>query len=335
MSEKLSEVYGAYDVEVYQTMRGRGAVILRTDKGIRQLKQLDTNESRLGAEYQFKEKLYEAGFRSIDRCIKNEQEELITYDRYNNPYVMRTFFEGRECNVTNKEEIEMAVDNLARLHIACRKVFNSTEGDVHIRLNGDFRRRNQEMKRVRSFIGRQSPKREFETTYINAYDYFYKQALECESKFGNSCQEEKSSHLGYCHGMYNHHSVMLYQTDAGQVLTGTINFDKFYVGNQLADLYHFMRKTVEKNGYSFELMRNIIERYARTCPLDEQDIEYIYILYRYPEKFYKISNQYMNSPKNWISPKMLEKLQKVIQDEEKKQRLLEQLKQYKSKLKHM
>lgn len=333
MSEKMSEVYEAYDMDVYQTMRGRGAVIIKTDEGIRQIRQLDVNESRLAAEYQFKEKLYEIGFCSIDRCIANKQEGLVTYDRYNNPYVMRTFFEGRECNVTNCDEINLAVDNLARLHIACREVFKSTEGDVHIRLSGDFRKRNQELKRVRNFIGRQSPKREFEEIYMNAYNYFYNQAVVCESRFGNGNMADMENHLGYCHGMYNNHSVMLYQGEGGSTMVGTINFDKFYVGNQLNDLYHFLRKTVEKNNYSFDIMRGIIERYERICPLDEQDIEYIYILYCYPEKFYKISNQYINAPKNWISPKMLEKLNKVIQDEEKKQQLLNKLNSYKSKLK--
>lgn len=105
MSEKMSEVYEAYDMDVYQTMRGRGAIILKTDKGIRQIRQLDVNESRLAAEYQFKEKLYEIGFCSIDRCIANKQEGLVTYDRYNNPYVMRTFL--RAGNVMLQTEMKL------------------------------------------------------------------------------------------------------------------------------------------------------------------------------------------------------------------------------------
>lgn len=204
---------------------------------------------------------------------------------------------------------------------------------MHIRLSGDFRRRNQELKRVRNFIGRQSPKREFEETYMNAYSYFYNQAVVCENQFGNGNMADMDNHLGYCHGMYNNHSVMICQGENGGTAVATINFDKFYVGNQLTDLYHFLRKTVEKNNYSFDIMQGIIERYEKICPLNEQDIEYIYILYCYPEKFYKISNQYINSPKNWISPKMLEKLNRVIQDEEKKQQLLNKLNSYKSKLK--
>lgn len=324
MSDKMSEVYDAYDVEVIQTMRGRGATILRTDKGIRQVKALDVNESRLFAEYQFKEKLFEAGFQNIDRCVENRQGELVTYDRYNNPYVMRVFFEGKECNVNNQEEIDLAVDNLAKLHQACREVFQSTEGDVHIRAGSNFRKRNQEIKRVRNFIVRQRPKREFEELYMSVYDYFYGKALECEQNFGPECMDEMREHLGYCHGMYNNHSILLEEKENGSVGVYTINFDKFHVGNQLTDLYHFLRKAVEKNGYSFQMLKNIIERYEMHCPLNEKSKQYIYILFCYPEKFYKISNQYINAPKNWISPKMLDKLNKVMHDEDKKVKLLEQ-----------
>ncbi len=329
MSDKMSEVYEAYDMEIYQTMRGRGATLLKTDKGYFQLKIPEVNESRLNAEYQLKEKLFEIGFTQIDRCIKNVHGELVTFDRYNNPYVMRRAFDGKECNVNNPVEIQLAVENLAKLHFACRKAFESTESDVHIRLSGDFRRRNQELKRVRSFVGRQKSKKVFEELYIKAFDYFYGQALECE-KEKSYLQESgyENTHLGYCHGMYNQHSILFSYKDNGDVSAATVNFDKFYVGNQLDDLYHFVRKIVEKNNYDVSLMFEIIECYGKICPLSRDDMDYIYKLYSYPEKFYKISNQYINAPKNWISPKMLEKLTKVIQDEERKKDLLEKLKEY-------
>lgn len=327
MSDKMSEVYEAYDMEIHQTMRGRGAILLATDRGLFQVKTPDVNESRLMAEYQFKEKLCDMGFENIDRCIKNSRDELVTYDRYNNPYVVRCFFDGKECNLNSADEVRLAVTNLAKLHIMCRNVWNDMEGDVHIRVCNDFRRRNQELKRVRNFILRQKRRRDFESLYIKAYDYFYEQAMQCEASVSAGGKAEiDMSHLGYCHGMYNQHSVLIGVVDGVNVVKGTINFDRFYVGNQLNDLYHFMRKTLEKNNYNFSVAEQIIEQYNAICPLSADDIDYIYVQYRYPEKFYKISNQYINSSKNWISPKMLEKLQRVIADEDKKQVILEKLK---------
>lgn len=327
MSDKMSEVYEAYDMEIRQTMRGRGAILLATDRGLFQVKTPDVNESRLMAEYQFKEKLYDMGFENIDRCIKNNRDELVTYDRYNNPYVVRCFFDGKECNLNSADEVRLAVANLAKLHIMCRDVWNEMEGDVHIRVCNDFRRRNKELKRVRNFILKQKRRRDFECLYIKAYDYFYEQAKQCEESISAGGEGElDTAHLGYCHGMYNQHSVLIGADNGENVVKGTINFDRFYVGNQLNDLYHFMRKTLEKNNYNFSVAEQIIEQYNEICPLSADDINYIYIQYRYPEKFYKISNQYINSSKNWISPKMLEKLQRVIADEDKKQVILEKLK---------
>ena len=79
---------------------------------------------------------------------------------------------------------------------------------------------------------------------------------------------------------------------------------------------------MEKNNYNFNMAVKIIEEYDRILPLTGEDYRYIYILYSYPEKFWKVSNRYMNSRKCWISPANLEKLSKLITDEQEKQKFL-------------
>lgn len=333
MAEKMSEVYNAYDMHISQVMRGRGAWILKTDKGIYQLKSLDVNPSRLSAEYQFKEGLENQGFQSIDSCVKNEDEELYTCDRYGNPYVLRRFFLGRECNPVDMDDVVKGVKNLANFHKVGRSVFEDTDGDVHIRVTGDYRKRNQCIKRVRNYITKQRSKREFEEKFLKSYDYFSQQGLKCQEEYeamvDDSGKEQDAKekngfeHLGYCHGMYNHHSLVMTE-DLGCPV-GTISFDKFYLGNQMDDLYHYLRKTLEKNDYDFKVMSTIIDEYNKVNPICKEDLNYIYTCYCYPEKFYKLANQYINGTKNWLSPKLLEKLDKMIQDEGKKQQLLENM----------
>ena len=106
MAEKMSEVFEMYDVRLDHIGRGRGAMLLQTDKGVRQIRATTAGEKRLQAEYDFKEHMYLAGFPHIDRLVKNVEDELITYDRYGNPFVMRMFFDGREMGVSNKNEIK-------------------------------------------------------------------------------------------------------------------------------------------------------------------------------------------------------------------------------------
>ena len=324
MAEKMSEVFEMYDVSLDHIGRGRGAMLLHTDKGVRQLRATTVGEKRLQAEYEFKEHMYQAGFWHIDRLVKNVEEELITYDRYGNPFVMRMYFDGREMNVNNKNEILLAVDNLVALHRAGRKVWQEIDRDMQIRERNDVKRRNREMKRVHNYIARQSPKREFEALFMQAFPYFYAQGLRCEQA---KAEITEDTHMGYCHGTYNHPSVLVCGSADNRYIA-TINFEKYHIGNQLQDLYYFIRKTVEKNGYTYALLTAILEQYQLGIPLRQADVEYICGLYRYPEKFYKLSNQYMNGAKTRISPKMVEKLNRIIEEEEKKQALLEKLSGY-------
>ena len=325
MAEKMSEVFDMYDVRLDHIGRGRGAMVLYTDKGVRQVRAAEVSEKRLQAEYEFKENMYAAGFKNIDRLVKNNEDELITYDRYGNPFVMRMYFDGREMNVMNKNEVLHAVDNLILLHRAGREVWQAVDRDMQIREKNDVKRRNRELKRVHNYISKQSPKREFEALFIRAFPYFYEQGLQCERMLNTEPKECR--HLGYCHGSYNHHSVLICGGGTDRQ-AATINFEKYHVGNQLQDLYYFIRKTVEKNGYTYALLQAILERYQEGILLQQDDIEYIQGLYRYPEKFYKLSNQYMNGSKARISPKMVEKLNRIIVEEEKKQNLLEKLSSY-------
>ena len=82
MADKLSEVYSAYDMTVLQVCRGRESNLLKTDKGIRQLKRFNQSERRLESERCFKNELYEEGFTSIHTRVANSFEALTTHDRY-------------------------------------------------------------------------------------------------------------------------------------------------------------------------------------------------------------------------------------------------------------
>ena len=317
MSEKMSEVYEAYDMEILGAVRGRGSMILKTDQGIRQISPFDGSEERLEQEREFKENLYETGFHHIDRCVPNREGELITCDRYGNPYVMREYFEGRECNPGSICDLNQAAANLAVFHIRGRELYAKEGRTYAYREPGNFRRKTQEMKKIRSFISKRPTKNDFELLYIEAYDAFYRQAIDCQAMMDACDRTNIAGYIGYCHGAYNYHSVLF----CGGYLA-TVNFDRFHVGYQLIDLYQFIRKVMEKNNYNFNMAVKIIEEYDRILPLTEEDYRYIYILYSYPEKFWKVSNRYMNSRKCWISPANLEKLSKLITDEQEKQKFL-------------
>ena len=319
----MCEVYEAYDMDIMGYGRGRGAIILKTDKGIRQVSPLIGNEKRLEEEKIFKEKLYNEGFVHIDRVVENRDGELVTYDRYGNPYVVREYFEGRECSPSNIHDLERAAGNLARLHTCGMKLYISEGRNWNLKSPGNFIGRTQEIKKIKSFISRRSTKNEFELLYIKAFDYFYEQAVKCRQVMEKLDTGRQSFRIGYCHGAYNYHSILFCDD-----YMATINFDRFHIGYQLIDLYQYIRKVMEKNNYNFNLAVKIISEYEKVAPLGREGYEFIYMMYCYPEKFWKISNRYMNSKKSWISPASIEKLEKVITDEKEKLKILKEFSEY-------
>lgn len=312
----MSEVYEAYDMKVQSTERGRGAVILVTDKGVRQISPMTGTDERLAQEKDFKDKMYEGGFEYTDRVVPNMDGELVTCDRYGNPYVCREYFQGRECSPGSVRDLEKAAINLAQLHRLGRQLYLSAGARPLAKPPGALAGKTRELKRIRSFISRRTVKNDFEVMYIKSFDYFYRQAEECLEAYNTRFNVDERW-AGYCHGSYNYHSVMFCDG-----FIATTNFDKFHIGYQLTDLYQFMRKAMEKNRYDMRLARDILDAYSQINRLEHGDFEFLYLMYSFPEKFWKVSNRYMSTRKSYISPVLKEKLGKVIEDDQQKLKIL-------------
>ena len=98
-----------------------------------------------------------------------------------------------------------------------------------------------------------------------------------------------------------------------------INFEKCSINVQINDLYHFMRKILEKQNYDFRLGIKMLRAYEEKNPLSPEEREYLGIRMEYPEKFWKLANHYFNSRKTWIPEKSLQKLE-ILDMQEKKRR---------------
>ena len=61
---------------------------------------------------------------------------------------------------------------------------------------------------------------------------------------------------------------------------------------------------------------DLIRGYDRVRKLSPEELKYLYVYLAYPEKFWKIANRYYNSHKAWLSGRNIEKLEKVVAQED-------------------
>jgi len=107
----------------------------------------------------------------------------------------------------------------------------------------------------------------------------------------------------------------------------TTNFEKVCVGVQMTDLYCFVRKVMEKNNWNISFGKLIVDEYNKVNPLSKDQMNILYVLLLYPEKFWKITNFYYNARKSWVPRRNIQKLQSLSEQSKDKNIFLENLKQ--------
>lgn len=316
MNDKYRELLEQYDIQVLSTFRSRGTFQCETDKGLALLKEYHGSLKKLALEYEWKAKLAEAGFCSTDQYMISREESLVVYDRYRTPFVLKHYFRGRECDLSDSSDIYAACRNLAFLHQVSDSLdyspFEDTRTESVSRL---FARRNRELRAIRKYISRINHKNSFELLYLKYFDDFYKEADNAWRLAEAGQRPEPLPACGICHGAYHHHNILILPDSS----VATVGFEHMNRQPYLMDFYLFIRKTLEKNHYSYSLFETALSGYSSLRPLSEEDLYFLYLLFLYPEKFRKLSNQYYNHKKSWIPPKMETKLRKL--QEQNRERL--------------
>lgn len=327
MNDKGLSVLDQYDLEVYATRRGRGALICETDQGVKLLKEFHGSRRKLVYQQRLLQKLEMEGGFLVDTLSPNREGELISLDREDTPYIVKNWFEGRECDTKSESDILLTVRHLANIHkYMMLPELNEEELEWLSAedLIQEYDRHNKELKKVRNFIRSKQRKSEFELCYLNNYQEFYIQGEETlqmlqESGYETLRQKARDQRM-MCHGEYNHHNVALSREGCA-----TTNFDRCCVDLQLDDLYRFMRKILEKHNWDRRLGERMLDQYSRVHPLTDPELENLRLRLSYPEKFWKIANHYYNGNKAWIPGKNTEKLEILAGQNVERGRFLEEV----------
>ena len=321
MEEKSLEFFEKYEITVTGTARTRGAFRIDTERGPKLLLPYSGSEARAVFEQGLLSRLTEQGF-FVDAYVANKEGAFVTKDEYEEPFLMKNWYYGEECNVRKPEQALAAVRHLAALHNALTGLVQTMPGAVQKSLPELFEKRNRELRRVRAFIREKKRKAYFETVYINTFPEFYEKA---EAAFNRAkecgCTETLAVALAEgraCHGTYTHHNLLVLSDGS----FATVNFDKACLGVQIADFYLFFRKLMEKTGWDRELAEKLMEAYTSVRRVERPEWQVFYLLLSYPEKFWKISNSYHNGKKSWIPQKTTEKLLAVMEQEREKEAVL-------------
>lgn len=321
MNDRAVALLEQYDIEVFRTGKGRGAIICDTDKGCLILKEYFGTEDRLRVQNMLLRQIADIGRVAAESILPTKEGALSVKDNDGINYILKTWQEGRECNVLDRQECAESVRLLAELH-KCMELPAETE-DIPVAFSPEkeYDKRNKELRRVKKYLQQKGQKTWFEISLQKQFDFFLEQALAVAEDWKQYSHLEKADRgVAFCHGDYQYHNIL--KTSDGWYL---INFEKCLRDDPIRDLYLLMRKLLEKGNWSVALGRELLEVYGKERPISAASRIDLYYRLAYPEKFWKIANFYFNSGKAWIPGKNQEKLDKLLVQEKEKQQFLDEV----------
>ena len=336
MNERYMEALEQYEIGLISVRKGRESWICETKDGCRLLKEYRGTLKRLEFEEEGLGRLDISTSLRADRYIRNKEGNLLTTSGDGGGYILKEWFNDRECSLRDSYEIRQAVSRLALLHRQLRFIPFKEEwamgSTCEQPLEQELLRHNKELLRVRNYIRSKRRKSEFELSVIESYHMFWEQAVEAadgmaglwNSGEGDSLQaaqlglSEKPLYL--CHGDLDHHHLFM-----GNGYTAIIEYNRMHLGIQAWDLYRFMRKVLEKQGWNMELGFSMLEAYERVLPMERKELACLYYLFLYPEKYWKQLNFYYNANKAWIPARNADKLKNLKLQQQPRNNFLKRL----------
>lgn len=325
MNDRAVSLLEQYEIEVLRTRKGRGSILCDTDKGCLIFKEYQGNEEKLIMQDRLLTHIKKQDKVQVETILPTKEGALFVKDMDGIKYILKTYFEGRECNIYEKTECLQAVSLLAKLH-ECMEIPEEEDSSVLMfSPSKEYEKRNKELKKVRKYLQQKSQKTWFEINLLGQFDYFLDQALSVTEQWAEyqkimEADKRKQGIITYSHGDYQYHNIIYCDKN-----WYVINFEKCQQDNPIRDLYLLLRKLLEKSNWSVSLGQELLAAYEMERPIPA--ISFIDLYYRlaYPEKFWKIVNFYYNSGKAWIPERNQEKLLKLVSQEQEKQQFLQEV----------
>lgn len=315
-----------YPLNVKNISKGRECYLCDTSQGIVALREYYGSPERAAFLAGMLTHLKQNGL-LVEGIIASMEGEWLVSDEEERRFLLSECFSGAECDVRKEEDMYQAVKILAKLHKSSKEY--REEIPELIRRNFStltevYEKHNRELRQIKNYIKNRKKKNAFEALFMKQYDIFYKKAEDVAMALtGKKLSEETS---GFCHGDFNQHSIIFARQ--GIAIVG---LERFTYDMQVRDLANFVRKMMEKNEWNAELGIKIIAAYENEYRLEEQEKDCLYLFLAYPEKFWKIASHYNHANKSWLCERDVEKLEKLILQEEKRDKFLQELLCYANK----
>ncbi|MGL5244879.1 MAG: CotS family spore coat protein [Sarcina sp.] len=323
------EIERQFGIKIETIKPNKGVYYLKTNLGERCLKRINFGAQKLLFVYGAKEHLIENGFKNVDKYFLNTDGEpyaLVNEDLY----TLSEWIEGKECDFTNIEDVELAAKTLAQMHIAS-KGYDPPENS---KLKSDLGRwphliekRIKALDKMRDMARKKNNKQDFDLLYIKNVQFYKELAIRAlnilkESDYMAICEESEKEKI-FCHHDFTYHNIILDNNKNVNI----IDFDYCKREIRAYDISNFMIKVLKRVDWDIEFAERIINAYNSVSQLYESEYKILFAYLLFPQRYWRLANRYYYNEVMWGQNTFSNKIQNIISEKDNYVKFIEQFKE--------
>lgn len=324
-----------YDLEVQEIIPVRKVWRLVTNRGNKCLKRFYTSADSLNFSWSAINHLIKRGFTQVAPFLLTRRGKPYV-DRHDQLYVMTDWLEGRESDYANRGDLEIAARTLASLHAAAQGFVPPACQEHRVRWGAwpeIFQIRRNELSFFADQVKDKLAPTRFDLVLLNNLAYYLTQIDDCLTQLAASpyaelsARESKSG--GFCHHDYAHHNVMITSQATGYVL----DFDYAICDLRIHDVGSLILRALKAADWDFQQVEIVLAAYQEISPLRPEEIAVLPPFFLFPQDFWRlVIDNYYGLKTHWSLAKFQRKIERVLENEPRRQVFLNKFADYIKKL---
>jgi len=310
MSDISTTLAGCFGLASTRARKERGHFIFKTETGLVRIYKTFERHQAIRQRYDISNKLNDAGFPWTDEIFLSIYgEPFVQLGR--ETYVMSEYISGREMNLDNQQDILLAMQSLAKFHIAGRGIAGvNTSASISETFESNIAFLTKTVKQANA----SSRLSDFDVMFIKNIDQYLNYATDSVNRLAKTDYANiylyavAEKHL--CHNILKEESLPI----AGDTCY-IINLHEATIDTQITDLANFLRRYARRSNRDVPIHK-LIEAYDRISPLPDSALAIINAILVHPWQFVKIARQYYSKKRSWTPIAITSRMASLLEEQE-------------------
>lgn len=283
-----------------------------TDKGNMLIKPVSNSIENIIFINNVKLHLKQNGFKNID-FYYSANNGLPYVINENITYVMTDYFDFRECDFSNQDDILNSIKCLANFHkFSQNSTTNLNDSQIKfIDIKAYFQSKLQIFNKIKKTVSKQKNILDFDLHFIKNYNYFYENAcksLEILEKFNYaSLNKIACKNVMICHNKLKEESILFSQNS-----TFLTNMEFLSVDHFIKDIYKFLLRYIKKHSCCNLSLEKILCEYDEINSIDSNILPILYAMLLFPEKYIDLCQSFYEKKRSFTPISISSQMENIL-----------------------